>query len=92
MLTVLELYLAHMNHCSPPVLQILAIYPWSDTELKHLTPINLPLRRTPEALRPEVRSQVEDMLKNGVIQESSSPYSAPVVIVQKEEWRSAFLY
>lgn len=45
----------------------------------------LPIRkapyRIPFALRQEVDDQMQDMLKKGVIRESNSPWSAPVVLV-----------
>jgi hypothetical protein len=40
--------------------------------------------RVPFALREEMESQVQDMLKKGVIRESNSPWSAPVILVPKK--------
>ena len=36
-----------------------------------------------------IQSQVQDMLKDGVIEPSSSPWASPVVLVKKKEgtWR-----
>ena len=47
-------------------------------------PINLPLRRTPEALRIVVKTQIEEMEAHNIIRESTSPYAAPVVMVPKK--------
>ena len=47
-------------------------------------PINLPLRRTPEALKLTVRTQIEEMVQHNIIRESTSPYAAPVVMVPKK--------
>ena len=54
-----------------------------DTGSAH--PIRQPARRLPHAMREEVDQQVEDMLRNGIIQPSSSPWSAPVILVQKKD-------
>ena len=53
-------------------------------ELETTKPINLPLRRTPEAQKLEVRTQIDEMLAHNIIRESSSPYAAPVVLVPKK--------
>lgn len=53
-------------------------------------PISLPLRRTPEKLRQIVRDHVNEMLRSGIIHESSSPYAAPVVIVPKKSGEMRF--
>ncbi len=47
-------------------------------------PINLPLRRTPEALRLIVKTQIEEMENHNIIRENTSPYAAPVVMVPKK--------
>ena len=46
-------------------------------------PIRRPAYRTPYALRGEMKTQIEDMLRKGVIRESSSPWSAPALLVPK---------
>jgi len=38
---------------------------------------------TPFALRDEMKSQVKSMLSKGVIRESTSPWSAPAILVPK---------
>jgi hypothetical protein len=47
------------------------------------TPIRRPQYRTPFPLRGEMESQVNDMLKKGVIRKSHSPSSAPAILVPK---------
>ena len=51
---------------------------------QHL-PIKQPLRRTPFALRNKVEELVDDMLKQGVIEPSASPWASPIVLVQKKD-------
>jgi len=53
-------------------------------ELEDTRPIRRPQYRTPFALRGEMKAQVENMLAKGVIRESSSPWSAPAVLVPKK--------
>jgi len=47
-------------------------------------PIRKPPYRVPFALRKEMDKQVQDMLEKGVIEESSSPWSAPAILVPKK--------
>jgi len=46
-------------------------------------PIRKPPYRTPFALRQEMQDQIQKMLAKGVIRESNSPWSAPVLLVPK---------
>ena len=47
-----------------------------------LPPIAVPPRQSSPASRAIIESEVSNMLKQGVIQHSSSPYASPVVIVK----------
>jgi transposase InsO family protein len=47
-------------------------------------PIRKAPYRTPFALRDEMSRQVKDMLRKGVIEPSSSPWSAPAILVPKK--------
>ena len=47
-------------------------------------PIRRPQYRTPYALRQEMEAQVENMLNKGIIRASSSPWSAPAILVPKK--------
>ena len=42
-------------------------------------------RRTPMHLQDEVKKQVTDMLEQGVIEPSNSPWSSPIVLVHKKD-------
>ena len=53
-------------------------------------PIRQPARRIPFALRQTVDELVEDMLRRGVIQPSSSPWASPVVLVNKKDGTTRF--
>ena len=48
-----------------------------------------PYRTSPEA-KQEIDRQVNDMLQRGIIQESVSPWSAPVVLVKKKNGETRF--
>ena len=48
------------------------------------SPVRQPPRRMPFALRPEVTTMINEMLQMEVIQESSSPWASPVVLVKKK--------
>lgn len=53
------------------------------------TPIHQPPYRVSHREREIIRDQVKEMLKKGVIRESSSAFALPVVLVRKknDEWR-----
>lgn len=51
---------------------------------KNEDPIHVRAHRLPPAQTTEIRSQVEKMLKDSVIKESHSPWSAPVHLVPKK--------
>ena len=46
-------------------------------------PIAVPARRTPYHLRGEVAVQIQKMERQGIIQKSDSPWSAPLLLVKK---------
>ena len=46
-------------------------------------PVRQPLRRIPYSLQDSVSNKVKKMLHQGVIRESNSPWSSPVVMVKK---------
>ena len=52
---------------------------------KNQVPVAVKLRRTPFALRNEVNQQIKDMEIRGVIEPSSSPNSAPILLVPKAD-------
>ena len=57
-------------------------------------PIRQPIRRQAESLKSAVNSEVEKMLSKGVIRQSNSPWSSPVVMVKKKNgsWRFCIDY
>ena len=48
-------------------------------------PIRQPPRRIPPHLREKTKELIDDMMKRGVIQKSTSPWSSPVVLVKKKD-------
>eukprot|EP00731_Ephydatia_muelleri_P009263 Em0004g1601a len=54
-------------------------------------PIRQPLRRFPFALQSTVRTEIQKMLEQGVIQKSNSPWSSPVVMAKKKDGKWRFL-
>jgi len=42
------------------------------------------VRRVPFALHAKMEQLVQDMMKQGVIQHSNSPWASPVVLVEKK--------
>ncbi len=53
-------------------------------------PVHMPPYRTTAAARDEIRKQVGEMLACGVIEESNSPWAAPVVLVKRKDGRLRF--
>ena len=47
-------------------------------------PVRQPLRRTPQAFEGEEEKYIQEQLKAGVIQPSSSAWSSPIVMVRKK--------
>lgn len=52
---------------------------------KHDMPIYSKLYRYPEVHKEEVNRQIQEMLKDGIIRESTSPYNSPIWIVPKKQ-------
>ena len=52
---------------------------------KASVPVAIKLRRTPFSLRSEVHQQIKNMEERGVIEPSTSPYSAPILLVSKAD-------
>ena len=52
---------------------------------KNQAPVAVKLCRTPFALRNEVNQQIKDMETRGIFESSSSPYSAPILLVPKAD-------
>ena len=50
-------------------------------------PVHIPPRRIPNACREEVRKLLQGMLAKGAIQPSDSPWSSPIVLVTKKDYR-----
>ena len=53
-------------------------------------PIKQPPRRIPFSLRPKVETLVQEMLSQGVVKESSSPWASPIVLVSKPDGTTRF--
>ena len=57
----------------------------------HGPPIHQPYRRQNLEARRQEQEQLKDMLEQGIVRPSSSPWASPVVMVKKR-WNSALLY
>ena len=53
-------------------------------------PLHQPARRIPFALRAKVEEMVEDMMDQGVVQPSTSPWASPIVLVAKKDGSTRF--
>ena len=49
------------------------------------SPIHQSLRRTPFSLRKRINEMIEEMLSQGVVQHSQSPWASPIVLVKKKD-------
>ena len=53
-------------------------------------PIKQAARRMPKVKREEARRAADDMLKGGIIEQSNSPWSSPIVLVRKKNGATRF--
>ena len=53
-------------------------------DLTDNTPINLKIYRIPESLKADLDIHIDKLLEMNIIEESDSPYSFPIVIVEKK--------
>ena len=53
-------------------------------------PIRQSVRRVPPQRREEVRKLLDDMLEGGVVEPSTSPWAAPIVLVRKKDGSTRF--
>jgi len=53
-------------------------------------PIRVPPRRIPPGRRQIIEEEIEKMLEQGIIRESKSPWSSPVVLVKKKDGSTRF--
>jgi hypothetical protein len=69
------------------------MFDYSIPPLPRATPFRLrPYRYTPQQ-KNEIEKQIQEMLSNVVIQQSSSPFASPVLLVKKDgEWRLCVEY
>jgi hypothetical protein len=68
----------------------------STTAVKHeirielgVEPVNVKPYQLPQTQKQEVRRQVEELRRGGIITESSSPWDSPLLIVQRRRTRQA---
>lgn len=61
-----------------------------NTQSTQVKPIKLPLRRVPIAQRQKVKSDLDKMLKQNIIEGSQSPWTAPVCLVKKKDGSTRF--
>lgn len=85
------------SNCSPTYMSIVKEYkslfssiPGQTEAIEHhiptgeAQPIRVPPRRVPMHYKDEIQKQIAEMLQQGIIQESSSPWLAPCVFVPKK--------
>jgi hypothetical protein len=63
-------------------------YRWTDSVYHFIDrgearPIHQPPRKLPSAKQVDVGEMLEDMHRRGVVEESDSPWSSPVILVRK---------
>lgn len=62
--------------------------------LENTQPINQRSYKVPYIQKAEIERQIQEMLQTGVIQESTSPFASPVILVKKKDgtWRMCVDY
>ena len=68
---------------------IIYVLKWVQQHLHRGSPICQPVHRQPATLQDTINGEVHKMLQQGIIQPSCSPWSSPIVMVQKKDgsWR-----
>ncbi|XP_072164915.1 uncharacterized protein [Diadema setosum] len=61
-----------------------------DIKLTHSEPIRSKPYPLPHALRQVVKDEIKEMMDLGVIEQSSSPYASPIVLVKKKDGSNRF--
>ncbi|XP_071491788.1 uncharacterized protein [Diadema antillarum] len=61
-----------------------------DIKLTHSEPIRSKPYPLPHALRQVVKDEIQEMMDLGVIEQSSSPYASPIVLVKKKDESNRF--
>ena len=56
-------------------------------ETEDVPPIRLPAYRLPQAYRSMVKEELDEMLESGIIEQSKSEWSSPIVLVPKKDGR-----
>ena len=54
-------------------------------------PVKARYRRVPAAWEDEIESQIQEMLNNGIIRPSSSPWNSPVILAKKKDGKMRFV-
>jgi hypothetical protein len=85
-----DILLKYKDVCSPPSeLPPARPYDHSIPLIQGARPVNIRSYRYPPVLKDEIEHQVTQMLQQGIIQPSNSPFSSPVLLVKKKDgsWR-----
>lgn len=56
------------------------------------TPVKVRPYRYPHSQKEQIELMVQQMLDEGIIQPSKSPFSSPILLVKKKRWRMEILY
>ena len=60
--------------------------------LQGSNPVKCRPYRYPHNQKEPIKVMVKDILKDGIIQPSSSPFSSPIILVKTKGWHMAVLY